>query len=128
MSNEKITTKQKKALTAMLGGSNKGQAAAAAGVTARTMSRWMAQPEFTDMLHSEAETAVHAARRRLSLSLDLAIDAIHQTLTEPILDASITQARLRAAQMAIDAGLKLIETSDLMQRLDAIEQRLEAQK
>ncbi len=121
---EKLSAKQKTVMLSLLQGSNKSTAAKSAGIHPRTISRWLQQPFFVSLLAVETEAALHDARRRLTFVMDKAIDAIDDALSMNTSRPAAAQVKLRAADMAISMGLKLIETSDLLRRLEAIEEKL----
>lgn len=117
----KLTPAQQRAIGAMLAGANGDEAAAAAGVARRTIVRWNEQPEFIAELERHAGDAVAAATRRLALSLDCAIDTMHELMKDATQPASV---RLRAANYIVTHAQRLIEQHEILQRLDELEQAL----
>ena len=118
----KLSAKQHRALEALLSGTTKSDAATAAGVTPRTLNRWLSEDVlFWDTLRSESQKAVFDATRRLTAAMDTAVT----TMTAVMSDADAPAAvRLRAAQVVTETAIKLIETSDILRRLEELETRL----
>ncbi|MGH2537505.1 MAG: hypothetical protein ACRDHL_08940 [Candidatus Promineifilaceae bacterium] len=119
--NSGLTAKQRRVIEALLSGLTKGQAAAAAGVAPRTMSRWLALPAFQAELSAASDDAVRDATRRLVGTLDTAISVLQDVMDNP---AERAAARLRAAELVISRGQALLELRELAQRIQALEERL----
>lgn len=118
----RLSAKQHKALEALLAGATKGDAAAAAGVNPRTLNRWMNEDIiFWDTLQSEGQKTVFDATRRLTAAMDTAVTVMTEVMTDGDAPAAV---RLRAAQVVTETAIKLIETSDILRRLDELETRL----
>lgn len=109
------------AIIALARGATTDQAAAEAGVTSRTVRRWLADP------------AVSAEVRRLRADLlnqvvgalsDAAVDAVH-TL-RGALGADSENVRVRAAQTILTALVSLRDATEVTERLTAIEDALNA--
>lgn len=109
------------AIIALARGATTDQAAAEAGVTSRTVRRWLADP------------AVSAEVRRLRADLlnqvvgalsDAAVDAVH-TLRDA-LGADSENVRVRAAQTILTALVSLRDATEVTERLTAIEDALNA--
>lgn len=118
----RLSAKQHKALEALLSGATKGDAATAAGVTTRTLNRWLSEDVlFWDTLQGESQRAVFDATRRLTAAMDMAVT----TMTAVMSDADAPAAvRLRAAQVSMETAVKLIEVTDILRRLEELETRL----
>lgn len=119
--NDSLRTNQRKAIEALLNGFTKQQAAAAAGVQPATLSRWLADPEFRDVLTSLSDVALKDAANRLKATLDTAVTVMRETMTDNDINAAV---RLRAADMTASHALKLIEFADLAERIERLEQRI----
>ena len=114
-----LTTKQRRAVDALLSGANRDQASAAAGVSVRTLDRWRGElPAFQDELRRRGREAVEGAAWRLRDSMKDAADVLTALMQDQEAPASV---RLRAAQAVIDSGLKVIEAADILDRLEALE-------
>ncbi len=118
----RLSAKQHRALEALLSGMTKGDAATAAGVNPRTLNRWMNEDVlFWDTLQGESQKTVFDATRRLTAAMDTAVTVMTAVMQDDDAPAAV---RLRAAQVVTDTAVKLIETSDILRRLDELETRL----
>lgn len=115
---DNLTAKQRRALDALLSGLTKAQAAAAAGVTVRTLARWRADDAFDDALRDATHAATRDAAVRLAGMMDKSLTVIGGMLDDDDTTASV---RLRAALATIDAHLRLLEVTDVLERLEALE-------
>jgi len=121
---KKLNPKQKKAIEALLSGLSQGDAAAAAGVGTSTFQRWLKEDLFQAELDRRTNAAIVGATRRLAGTLDLAVD----TFRVVMLDDKASQAiRLRAANYAAQHAVKLLETAEILRRLETIEDLLAGQ-
>ena len=119
-----IQANQARAITALIEGNSKQEAAAAAGVTSRTFSRWMAEPEFLAELDQQKSQIISYATMRTVAMMDHAIEAIHDILSGNTEDKTeVSHMKLRAAKIALDSALKLIETNDILKRIEALERQ-----
>lgn len=118
----RLSAKQHRAIEALLSGSTKGDAAAAAGVNPRTLNRWINEDVlFWDTLQGESKRTVFDATRRLTAAMDTAVTV----MTEVMQDASAPAAvRLRAAQVVTETAVKLIETTDILRRVEELETKV----
>jgi len=117
-----LSSHQTKVLDCLATGATKEQAATIAGVTVRTVNRWIAEDEtFKAALDELTQTAVNEAAFNLSAMLTKANKAI-----EGILDNAKSKDgdKLRAASMVYETYIKIQEFSELDGRLKAIEERL----
>jgi DNA-binding transcriptional LysR family regulator len=113
-----LTTRQRRAVVALLQARNIGEAAKAAGIGQRTLYRWLADPLFRgELLTAEGDMIDQAARRLVGLQ-DGAIDVLQAELADPTTSPAV---RLRAAQAVLDYLLKLRELRDTEARLTALE-------
>jgi hypothetical protein len=118
-----LSTKQQRAIAALLCSRDVPAAAALAKVGARTLYRWIAEDDaFRAALTVAEGAAIDAATRRLLGLQESAIATLEGVLDDA--DAS-PSARVRAAGMVIDYLLKLRELRNVESRLAALEQALE---
>mgnify|MGYP001378616874 CR=1 FL=1 len=118
----RLSAKQQRALEALLSGATKGDAATAAGVTPRTLNRWVNEDAlFWNTLQAENRKAVFAATRRLTAAMDTAVTVMTEVMQDAAAPAAV---RLRAAQVVTETALKLIEANDVIERLEELETRL----
>jgi len=118
----KLTAKQHKALEALLSGATKADAATIAGVHQKTLWRWMNEDVlFWDTLQNESRKTVFDSTRRLTAAMDTAVTVMVEVMEDTETPAAV---RLRAAQVVTETALKLIETSDILRRLDELEAKV----
>jgi hypothetical protein len=114
---EGLTSKQQRAITAMIGSRINADAAAAAGVTERTLYLWMRQAEFREALEA-AQRETEAAERGL-------VRARVRKLMPDFLDK--LEALFDSANESVQvAALKLYLEFRKSERDVEIERRLEA--
>lgn len=97
-------------------GQTTGQAAKAAGVSGRTILRWLDDPDFRHEISDTRTELLQLAVGRLAAGATKAVDALVDAL-----DTERGQARVQAARTLLDACLSLRESLDLEQRLAALE-------
>lgn len=114
-----LTSRQQRAIAALLASKNVSEAAHAAGVGERTLYRWLAEDDAfrAGLNRVEGQMLDTAARRLLSLQ-----EQAVGTLEYLLIQAESESVRLRAAQVAIETSLKLRELRDVERRLTALEQ------
>ena len=113
-----LSTRQQKALAALLKYPTHKQAAAAVGISERRLRDYLADAEFKQEY-----------RRRLDLILNESMSAAKQalvpavqTLLEICKDPNRTDtARIAAARAIIDACLRLNDAADVAERLESLE-------
>jgi hypothetical protein len=111
-----VTTKQLRAIAALLQGRNHVEAAAAARVTPKTLREWIKQAAF--------QRALRAARQR---ALDTAIDRLHTASGKAVrtlvkcLKAAKDGDRIRAANSILQHSLRAMELRDLAERISILE-------
>ena len=122
MSDNVLTSKQSLAIAALLSNPTQGAAAEAAGLSTKTLNRYLQDPDFIEAL-KQAESALIADNVRALVS-DM---QANRAVMSEIRDNPRTQAgvRLRAA-IAIDNSLKAWrDLYTIEQRLTDLERRLE---
>jgi transposase-like protein len=111
----KIGAKQEAAVLALLSSKNVEEAARAAGVTPRTLYRWMSEADF--------DAAYRAARRR---AYGQSISRLQQGSTAD--PATPPSTRVRAAEAVLSQAAKAIEIEDIDARVRTLEEATEANK
>ena len=114
-----MTPNKEKLLAALLTSRTKKEAAAAAGISDRTMRSYFEDKEFCEAYRSAfqelTENATRQAQRLLSPALD--------TLEEVMKDADAQPAaRTNAARIAIESAMKLAEQADILKQLRELEE------
>lgn len=121
---EKVTTRQRKAIRALLEHGDIGSAAKAAGVTRQTLYRWRKQERFKRAL-AEAEKE---ALESLSRALVRLGEKATATLEEAMDGAEKESTKVRAADIVLSRLLQLRELVTLEERVSELEKRLQARK
>lgn len=119
--NESLRSNQRRAIEALLSGMTKGQAAAAAGVQPATLSRWLSEDDFQTVLREQGDRALQSAAVRLQGTLDEAVTVFRDVMVD---EETSPAVRLRAADMVAGHTLKLMEITNLVERIEALEARL----
>ena len=107
------------AIIALLTGSTISGAAQRAGVTERTMYRWLAQPEFMDALHQEERQVLDGVGWRLVSMSRLALDALNSVLVDPAQPGAANKRQ--AAVAVLELLMKWRSMLDFEDRLKYLE-------
>ena len=93
------------------------------GISVQSIYNRLRKPEFRQKLRKEREDKFEVANSKLTDSMGKAIS----TLVEILEDASISAGvRIRASQILLDITLKVTEQTDIIQRLDSLEEQLQS--
>lgn len=116
-----MTPRQQKALAALLTSPSKA-AAKAAGIAPRTLRDYLADPEFQAAYRDAFGNMVEDATRQAQQAISPALSTLREIVEDREEDA---QARISAARAILSHGLKLIETTDILNRLRELETAME---
>ena len=119
----KLGRKKEEAVLALLTQRNVEEAARAVGVTARTLYRWLQQPDFLAAYREAKRSAFSQAVARVQTMTTAAVSTLGKVMVDPAAPAA---SRVRAASSVLDFAAKAIEIEDLEARLAALEQSAEA--
>lgn len=119
---KKPTTKQRRAIEALLEGKKIKDAAMLAGVATRTLQRWRKQPAFSSELSERTAQLMGDAVLRMVGNMDLSSDVLVELAEDKIGHVPFS-VRLRAARYIQEGGIKLMEIHELEQRISALEER-----
>jgi len=123
---KKITTRQAIAISELLQGAKTEAAAAAAGVTPRTIGRWLRDDTFTAELRRAELRVMDAVGWRLIGLVDAAVDALSDVLANPsVRGASVKRL---TAQTIISLLLTWRQQVDFETRLTELEGRINAKE
>ena len=117
-SSSKLNRKQEEAILGLLAQRNIEEAARVAGVGARTLHRWMAEPEFNAAYRKARRDAYGQSIARLQQGATAAATTLLKIMVDPNAPAS---CRIRAADSVLGHGAKAIEIEDIEARLSALE-------
>ncbi len=110
--------KQEAAIAALLTQRNVEEAAHAAGIGARTLLRWLTQPEFQTAYREARRAAFGQAVARLQQATSAAATTLLKMMIEPGTPPSV---RVRAAEAVFNHAAKAIEIEDIDARVTALE-------
>lgn len=113
-----MTARQQKALAALLTTSSKEAAAKAAGISTRSLRDYLADPEFQAEYKKAFGNMVEDATRQAQQALAPALSTLREIVEDKEEDAN---ARISAARAILSHGMKLIETTDILDRLTELE-------
>lgn len=113
-----LSSKQKRAILALLATNTVIAAAKMAGIGLSTLEHWLSDPTFRAYLAGAEVDMIDAATRKLLQLQDSAIDTVTAIMQDGEANAFV---RLRAAQIVIDSLLRLRELRNLEQRIVALE-------
>ena len=117
-----LRPRQVAAIAALLSSGKIADAAAAGGVSTKTIYQWLQQPAFKTALRTAEGDALRSLARRLAGLGELAADALKDALDAK---QSIT-VRLRAADLVTARGPVLLELVDLIGRIEALESHVKS--
>lgn len=113
--------KQQRALLALLTNPTREKAAAAAGITVKTLRGYLADPEFQAEYRKAFAELVEDATRQAQQAIEPALS----TLREVVEDGSeSTQFRISAARSILEYSLKMTEQNDILSKLQELEKEI----
>lgn len=113
-----LSPRQQRAVMALLSCPSIEQAAKQAGIGARTLHRWLTDPDFQAALTEAEGAAIAEATRRLVGLSDAAITTVASLMLDK---GNSPTVRLRAATSVLDYLLRLRELANVEERLAALE-------
>jgi hypothetical protein len=123
-SENNISTKQQKAIAALLSERTTGAAAKRAGIAERTLYTWLADPAFRAALKSAERDVLDDVTRRLTAGQRLALD----TLEKLIQSARHESTKLNACVSWLNMFIKYRDMKDIDERLTALEAAINGDK
>jgi hypothetical protein len=117
--------KQEEAIAALLSQRNIEEAAKAAGISTRTMLRWLNIPEFQTAYREARRAAYSQAVARLQQGATAAATTLLKVMLDQGTPASV---KVRAAECVMNHSSKAIEIEDVEFRVSELERAAEAQK
>lgn len=116
-----MTPKKQKALLALLTQPTKEKAAAAAGITSKTLRGYLAEADFQAEYKRAFSGLVEDATRQAQQAIAPALSTLREIVEDGEENA---QARISAARSLLEYSLKLTESTDILNRLDELEQTI----
>lgn len=96
-------------------------AAAACGVTEKTMHVWLKEPEFSKKVREAQDEIARESIARVLNTIGCALDALVEIATDT---EGNPGTRVSAAKALLDQSLRVYELETVQRRLDALERRL----
>ncbi len=113
-----MTSRQQKALAALIRAPTVEAAARSSGIGYGTIRRWLREEEFKAAYKTALDEMIDDAAAQAKHCLTLAFD----TLSEIMQNKGISpMARVGAARAALEFTMRLIEVNDIVPRLEALE-------
>lgn len=119
-----VTRKREATIAALLTAPTLAEAAKEAGVSLRTLKRWLKQPEFSDAYQEAKREMLGIATGKLRRAMGVAVTVLTQVAIDRAAPAA---ARVTASGRILELGLKAHEIEDLEHRIMKLEAGLEAE-
>ena len=116
-----MTPKKQKALLALLTQPTKEKAATAAGIPSKTLRGYLAEADFQAEYKRAFSGLVEDATRQAQQAIAPALSTLREIVEDGEENA---QARIYAARSLLEYSLKLTESTDILNRLDELEQTI----
>lgn len=113
-----LSPAQQRAVLVLVATGSTSEAATAAGVTDRSVRRWLASDDFRAAYRAASRTAAGEALSRLLSAQSRAVQTLLDCLTAPS-----HATRVRAARALLEIGARAID-DDLDERLDELEREV----
>lgn len=120
-----MTPKKQKALLALLENPTKEKAAAAAGITSKTLRAYLADPEFQTEYRKAFAGLVEDATRQAQQAIAPALSTLREVVEDSRAGA---QFRISAARSILEYSLKLTEQNDILSKLQELETAMAGQQ
>jgi hypothetical protein len=124
-SGTKFGRKMEEAIAALLTQRNVDEAAKAAGISTRTILRWMKEPEFQKAYRQARRLAYSQAVAKLQQASTAAATTLIKIAIDPAMPASV---RVRASECIMNQSSKAIEIEDIEARVTELETAAAAAK
>ncbi|GAA2348810.1 hypothetical protein GCM10009854_27860 [Saccharopolyspora halophila] len=111
-----MTAKRPAAVVALASGATTEQAAHQAGVSGRTVRRWLDDPAFAEEVRDTRTEILSTAVGQLAAGATEAVSALRAALVD-----DDGRNRVQAARVLLESCLSLRESLDLEQRLASLE-------
>jgi hypothetical protein len=120
-----LTSKQEKAIVALLSEGTTKEAAAKAGVTETTLWRWLQLPEFQSRYRAMRRQLVEVAVSELQSNASAAVRRLRAIIDD---DKAPVSSQVAAARIIIEQSIIGIEKMDLVERMDNLEKWVKEQE
>lgn len=115
----RLPPKYAAAILALLTNPSAQDAADAAGVPMRTLTRWRSRPDFAAALESERRRLVKQSTDHLRAASVAAVATLRDVMSDESCPAAV---RIQAASYVLSYCYKAVELDDITARLDKLEE------
>jgi hypothetical protein len=122
---QSLTTRQRRAVAALLAAPTLTEASVLAGVHVRTLQRYLQDAAFRAELHRAQDEAMAQATRQSLAAMTEALQTLQAIMADPTAQPS---ARVSAAKSILEHAARLYEATTLAERLAALESKVEAER
>jgi len=119
----KLSSRQRRAVAALVSEPTLAEAARAAGVSRKTLYRYLSERGFREALAEAQGDVLRLSGARVAGLLSRSLDVVGEKLC-----ASVGSAPLHAAGLVIRHGTALLEYASLEERVRALEEKAERDK
>jgi transposase-like protein len=116
---EKRTRKERLFMQALLSSATIEDAASIAGISPTTAYRWHSQPEFKAEFREMQSAVVGDTLVQLKMSMGEALAVLRSVMADA--EDTPPAVRVTAARTLLDSAFKAVETTDILERLEALE-------
>ena len=109
---------KEKALSALLTSETKAEAAQKAGISDRTLRTYLSDPAFKAEYQRRKKKLLSDATQQIQKSMNIAVSTLRTIIQRK---DSKDSDRISAAKLILEFGLKYTEISDLLSRLEDLE-------
>jgi hypothetical protein len=111
-----LTPERERAIVSLVTHPTIEAAAAAVGMSRRSLQRWIKEPCFAAALRAARQSVMESTTNRLRNATGKAVDTL-----ETLLDSPKEEIAARAAIAILDRAYKAVENEDLIRRIEALE-------
>jgi hypothetical protein len=122
---KKLGSRKEAAILALLTTRSIEEAARVANIPARTLYRWLKDPDFDAAYRKAKRTAVGQSTARLHHLTSAAVSTLGKIMLDPAMPPG---TRVRAADSILDHSAEAMETEEIVARISALEQAAEDAK
>lgn len=116
-----MNERKRKAITCLIRSPNFAEAARSAGVSESTLRRWRREPDFAAEYRAALDEIIEDASRAARQSLGEAVQALREITKNT---NAPTSSRVAAGRAILECGLRIIEASDILERLQILEDEM----
>lgn len=112
-------------ISALLTSDTQKEASAKAGISDRTLRKYLSNPAFNNEYQRRKRKVLDDATRQIQTCLKTAINALKEIVTNK--DSS-DGAKISASRALLEYGLRFTDITDIMSRLEALEQTFDGEQ